>query len=373
MLNILTIDLEDYFQVHAFSKCIRCQDWGNYEGRVEHNTYRLLDILDAAVPPPIGDTPDVFRPTPCVPDSSSASRRGSGVKATFFVLGWIAERYPGLIREIKKQGHEIASHGYDHQVISSMSPGQFRADIHRSKSILEDLISENVLGYRAPTYSIGHKQLWALKILAEEGYRYDSSIFPIRHDIYGIPDAPRFPFTISFNGNGKIELPRHYGSTASRQHGTIATPQHVDSPHFSHSNPQSLIHNPQSIVEFPISTVRFGNINIPISGGGYFRLFPYSLVRKGLTRINQVEGQPFVFYLHPWEIDPDQPRINHLNFKSRFRHYINLGKTEKKLKNILGDFNFSSMRNVLELKNNTAVPQHECFGSIPTPVQNRVL
>jgi polysaccharide deacetylase family protein (PEP-CTERM system associated) len=290
MLNILTIDVEDYFQVHAFSKCIRYQDWETYESRVERNTERLLEIL-------------------------------GGVKATFFVLGWIAQRYPGLVRKIKEQGHEIASHGCDHQLVSSMSPDQFREDVRRSKSILEDIIGEAIIGYRAPNYSIGYHQLWALQILAEEGYRYDSSIYPIHHDTYGIPDAPRFPFVIPFKGNGDSPL------TAS----DCARKPYAD-----------------SLIEFPLSTVRIGNLNIPMAGGGYFRLFPYDVVRRGLRRINRREERPFIFFLHPWEVDPEQPRIRGALMKSRFRHYLNLRRTERRFEKLVRDFPFSSAKEVIE-------------------------
>lgn len=311
---MLTIDVEDYFQVHAFSKCVRYQDWGNYECRVERNTYRLLDILDAAVP-----TPVVGPLTPYA-------------KATFFVLGWVAERYPILVKEIKARGHEVASHGCNHQIISAMSPEQFREDIHKSKSILEDLTGDAVIGYRAPNYSMGDQQLWALEILAEEGYQYDSSIYPIHHDTYGMPDAPRFPFTIVFNGNGN--------SSRSAPDSSWA----VD------SSPCALRLKPYAdfFTEFPLSTVRLFNVNIPVSGGGYFRLFPYQMVKKGLRRINREEERPFIFFLHPWEIDAEQPRIRGAGVRSTVRHYLNIKRTERKFRSLLKDFQFTSIQAMID-------------------------
>ena len=303
MLNVLTIDVEDYFQVNAFSKCIRYEDWGTYECRVERNTHRLLDILDAA-------------------------DRTPSVKATFFVLGWVAERYPILVKEIKARGHEVASHGCNHQIISAMSPEQFREDVRRSKFILEDLTGDAVAGYRAPNYSMGRGQLRALEILAEEGYRYDSSIYPIHHDTYGMPDAPRFPFTIVFNGNGN--------SSRSARDSSWA----VD------SSPYALRLKPyaDSLIEFPLSTVRLFSVNIPVSGGGYFRLFPYQMVKKGLGRINREEERPFIFFLHPWEIDAEQPRIRGTGVRSTVRHYLNIKRTERKFRSLLEDFKFTSIQ-----------------------------
>lgn len=315
MLNALTIDIEDYFQVHAFSHIIRYEDWGKFECRVERNTYRILEIL--------ADPPNIESRTP--------------VRATFFCLGWIAERYPKLINEIHSRGHEIACHGYAHQLVYKQTPEEFRKDIRKAKTLLEDIIGSEVIGYRAPSYSITEKSLWALKILAEEGFKYDSSIFPIRHDFYGIPSAPRFPFMVSLNNNGSPEF------------GPLLNIPNLEpqTPNSEFQNLKSEIGNRQSIIEFPLSTVRLANLNLPISGGGYFRLLPYFLFKKGLKRINDRESRSFIFYLHPWEIDPDQPRIREAGLKSRFRHYVNLGKTERRLINLISDFPFSSIRELL--------------------------
>jgi len=210
-----------------------------------------------------------------------------------------------------------------------MIPDEFRGDIRKSRKILEDIIGEEVIGYRAPSYSITNKSRWAFEVLVEEGFKYDSSIFPIRHDFYGMPDAPRFPFVVSLNGNNKFEfsiLNFELNTAAPNNRSTAA---------------------PNSIVEFPISTVKVLGTNFPISGGGYFRLFPYPIIRKGLKRINEVEKESFMFYIHPWEIDPNQPRINGLSSRSKFRHYVNLNKTEFKFKKLLSDFEFSSIRELL--------------------------
>ena len=284
LINALTIDLEDYFQVEAFASRINYNDWDNYPCHIEKNTKKILDILDFYQ-----------------------------IKATFFCLGWIAKRYPLLIKTIAQKGHEIASHGYAHKPIYKQSPKEFREDIKRTKNILEDIIGKPVFGYRAPTYSITQKTLWALEILAEEGYKYDSSIFPIKHDLYGIPNAPRFPFVITFQRS-----------------------------------------NVQTFFEFPLTTLRILNINIPIAGGGYFRLFPYVFIKNALKYINIKEKKPFIFYLHPWELDPNQPRINHIPWRSRFRHYVNLNKAERKFKKILSDFKFCS---ILEILNKSRLNQ----------------
>jgi len=281
MLNALTIDVEDYFQVEAFASVIDPKKWENYPSRVEINTKKILDILDEYQ-----------------------------INATFFCLGWVAERQSDLIKEILARGHEVASHGYAHQPIYKQSPDIFRQDIRKTKKILEDITGKPVFGYRAPTYSITQKTLWALEILAEEGYKYDSSIFPIRHDLYGIPDAPRFPFNVN-----------------------MLIPSNVQT----------------RLIEFPLTTLRILNLNIPIAGGGYFRLFPYVFVKKALKHINVKEKKLFIFYFHPWELDPNQPRINHIPWRSRFRHYVNLDKTEKKLKKLLSDFKFSTVLEVLSI------------------------
>jgi len=277
MLNALTIDVEDYFQVNAFEPYVARDTWESYPLRVADNVKRLLDLLDE------------FQ-----------------VKATFFVLGWVAERVPGTVREIRGRGHEIACHGYGHQLIYRIGPKAFRDDVRRAKSILEEVAGVEVVGYRAPTYSITEKSLWAFDILIEEGYTFDSSVFPIYHDTYGMPDAPRFPFTVR------------------RESGTLR--------------------------EFPLTTlpIEVGRLKyrLPIAGGGYLRLLPVPLIKRGIERINNDEGQPAVLYLHPWEIDPGQPRIE-AGWKSRFRHYNNLAKTEGKLRYLLNGVRYGTMTQVL--------------------------
>jgi polysaccharide deacetylase family protein (PEP-CTERM system associated) len=312
MFNILTIDIEDYFQVQAFSSVIKYEDWDKFECRIERNTDRILEILDSV-------------------------RSPQKVQGTFFVLGWIAERYPDLVRRIQKEGHEIACHGYAHKLIYNQSKEEFREDIRKTKSTLEDIIGDEVIGYRAPSYSIIDKSKWAFEVLVEGGFKYDSSIFPIRHDYYGIPNAPRFPFIISLNETSNVEFSML--NFEEQQHRSTSAPNNL----LTHS-----LINSNSLIEFPISTVRILGQNIPISGGGYFRLFPYPLIKKGLKRINEVEQKPFIFYMHPWEIDPDQPRINGLSSRSKFRHYVNLNKTENKFKRLLGDFQFSTVRDLIE-------------------------
>ncbi len=309
--NALTIDVEDYFQVHAFSSVINPADWDNYESRVEGNTYRILEILS----------------NPAVSNGSSNS-----IKATFFILGWIAERYPGLVKEIAGQGHEIASHGYRHELVTNQGPDEFRADIAKTKKILEDITGEDVVGYRASTYSITKKTLWALRVLTEEGYRYDSSIFPVHHDVYGFPEAPRFPFKVSLNG--EVQTVRSFAAANS----------------FARSNISNGPNDSNILWEFPISTVRFFGQNLPVAGGGYFRLFPYWLVKRLLGHINRTEQRPFIFYLHPWELDPDQPRIDNASLKSRLRHYLNLDKVENRFRRLLSNFNFIPIRDMMDKK-----------------------
>lgn len=272
--NALTVDVEDYFQVSAFAKNVNQQDWDKYPLRVEKNTQRLMDIFDDAQ-----------------------------VKATFFVLGWVADRNRGLIKEIAQRGHEVASHGYSHQLIYNQSQKVFREETIRSKLLLEDITQAPVRGYRAASYSITKDSLWALDIIAEAGFDYDSSIFPVRHDRYGIPDAKEAPHIIK-------------------------TP------------------NGQSLVEFPLSTAKIFNYKLPIAGGGYFRLYPYALSRAGLRQVNS-RKQPFIFYLHPWEIDPDQPNIE-TGWLSRFRHYNNLDKCESRLQRLMKDFEFGTVFEVLD-------------------------
>jgi polysaccharide deacetylase family protein (PEP-CTERM system associated) len=277
MLNALTIDVEDYFQVSAFERHVRRADWDSYPLRVDGNTRRILDILDTFA-----------------------------IKATFFVLGWIAERLPALVKEIHRRGHEIACHGYGHELIYTIGAERFREDIRRAKLILENICGERVNGYRAPSYSITRKSLWALDILVEEGYAYDSSIFPVYHDTYGIPGAERFPHMLQTKAG--------------------------------------------SLVEFPLTTLplRFGwkTMSLPIAGGGYLRLFPVGIIRQGIAVINKHDRQPAVLYFHPWEIDPDQPRIK-AGLKSRFRHYLNLPRTEAKLSHLFNSLKFTTMREVL--------------------------
>ena len=276
MLNALTIDVEDYFQVSAFERHVRRDEWDHYPLRVEGNTSRILDMLDEF-----------------------------GVKATFFVLGWVAERCPNLVREINRRGHEIACHGYGHELIYRIGPDKFRKDVHRAKTVLEDISGEKVYGYRAPSYSITGKSLWALDILAEEGFSYDSSIFPIIHDIYGIPGGKRFIHDIVTQGG--------------------------------------------NIKEFPISTfplkIGWWHYRMPIAGGGYLRLFPAPLIGRAINYINIRERQPTVVYFHPWEIDPNQPRIR-ARLKSRFRHYLNLDRMELKIRFLLNNIKFSPMRDI---------------------------
>jgi polysaccharide deacetylase family protein (PEP-CTERM system associated) len=265
--NALTVDVEDYFQVEVFASTIDRSDWEKLPRRVERNTERVLDIL--------GET---------------------GARATFFVLGWVAKRHPLLARRIVGEGHELASHGFDHLRADRQTPEEFRSDVRRSKQLLEDVGGAPVLGYRAPTFSIGGGNRWAHAILLEEGYRYSSSVYPIKHDLYGTPCAPRTPFA---------PLP--------------------------------------GMIEIPLSTVRLLCANLPASGGGYFRLLPYRFSRGLLKHARRVHRSPAIFYLHPWEIDPDQPRQRAVPLLSRFRHYINLGCTEPRLRRLLGDFTWMRM------------------------------
>jgi len=274
-LNALTVDVEDYFHVAAFARDIDAKDWPTLPARVEENTRRILDVLDEA-----------------------------GVSATFFVLGWVAERHPALIREIHRRKHEVACHGLNHKLIYEQSPAEFRTETLRSKQLLEDLVSAPVLGYRAASYSITQASYWAVDIIAEAGFRYDSSIVPVHHDLYGLPTASAEPH----------RLVTERGS---------------------------------SIVEFPPTTYNLFGRRIPVAGGGYFRLYPYALTRFFLNKINRVQRRPFIFYLHPWEVDPDQPRIR-TNLRSRFRHYTNLGKTEPRLRRLIADFQFDTVRHVIE-------------------------
>jgi polysaccharide deacetylase family protein (PEP-CTERM system associated) len=275
VINAFSVDVEDYFQVGAFAKIISLKDWDAWPPRVVENTKRILGILAAAPKP---------------------------VKATFFVLGWIAERFPNLVSEIARQGHEIASHGYGHQLVYTLTEDEFRNDVRSTKKMLQDQSGQSVTGYRAPSFSIIKRTPWAHRILAEEGYTYDSSVFPIYHDLHGNPGAPREIHTIQ-TGAG-------------------------------------------SILEFPPAVItRFGK-NIPTGGGGYFRFFPYFMTARWLREINTL-GKPFVFYIHPWEVDPDQPHIPGASFKSRFRHYLNLKQTASRLEKLLRQFDFAPVREVI--------------------------
>lgn len=296
MLNALTIDVEDYFQVTAFERCVRRDEWDRYPLRVADNTLRILDLLDEF-----------------------------DIRATFFVLGWVAKRCPALVREIGARGHEVACHGYGHRRVYTQTRHEFRDDVRKSKALLEDLTGAAVLGYRAPSYSISLDSLWAFDELSSAGYRYDSSVFPIRHDLYGIPDWPRFPFSVARTADG-IWVPEWNG----------------DGDEVSGCGEKS------RMMEIPITTLKIAGKSVPIAGGGYFRLFPYSFTSWGLRRINRTEKRPFVFYLHPWELDPGQPRMPGAGLRSRLRHYLNIGKTEQRFRRLLGEFEFSTMNRLFE-------------------------
>jgi polysaccharide deacetylase family protein (PEP-CTERM system associated) len=273
--NALTIDVEDYFHVTALASAVDRRRWSEFESRVEGNTQRLLDLFAK-----------------------------EGVTGTFFVLGWVAEHCPALVRDVYRAGHEIACHGLTHELVYKQTPAVFHEETRRAKQMLEDLIGARVRGYRAATYSIVAESLWAIDILRELGFEYDSSIFPIRHDLYGIPDAPRFPY--------------HPGSG--------------------------------SLLEIPLTTIELAGCRLPCSGGGYFRLLPYPVFRWALQRVNQRDRQPVVFYCHPWEIDPDQPRVGGTSLRSRFRHYLNLSATEQRLKSLLRDFSWGRMDEVFGIQ-----------------------
>lgn len=262
--NAFTCDVEDYFQVSALAPHFPPEKWDSVPCRVERNVERVLELLD-----------------------------GHGARGTFFTLGWIAERFPQLVRRIADAGHEVASHGYGHQRASDLTPGSFSADIRLAKAILEDITGRAVTGYRAPSFSIGTANLWAHDCIAEEGYRYSSSVYPVRHDHYGIPDAPRFPWRL-----------------------------------------------PNGLVEVPITTLHLFGRNWPAGGGGFFRLLPYALSRWQIAHFNTRDKRPAIFYFHPWELDPDQPRVTDATTKTRFRHYINLSRTAARLDRLLSDFSW---------------------------------
>lgn len=281
LTNAMTVDVEDYYQVEAFSGHVDRMDWPNYESRIECNVDRLLQQF-----------------------------ADHGIHGTFFTLGWIGEHYPRLTRRIVEAGHELASHGYNHTRVDHQSPDDFRLDARKTKQILQDLGGLEVWGYRAASFSISHKTPWAFEILSEEGYAYSSSVYPIRHDLYGMPTAPRFA--------------------------------HKPDAH-------------SDILEIPITTVSLLNRNFPCGGGGYFRLLPYGVSRWAMRRVNRQDGQPCVFYCHPWEIDPDQPRMQNLSLKTRVRHYVNLGRMTDRLAALLSDFAWDRMDRVF-LGEKTGVP-----------------
>jgi polysaccharide deacetylase family protein (PEP-CTERM system associated) len=278
--NALTIDVEDYFQVSAFAPYIRREEWETRECRVERNVERIMALLDER-----------------------------GVKATFFTLGWIAERYPQLVRRIVDGGHELASHGYGHERASDLSPEAFAQDVGRAKKLLEDIAGHEVRGYRAPSFSIGTANLWAFDQLARAGYRYSSSIYPIKHDHYGMPDSPRFAYRV---GCGLIEI--------------------------------------------PVTTLRLGRHNLPSSGGGYFRLLPYALSRWMIQRINREDRESAIFYFHPWELDAEQPRIPGIDLKTRFRHYVNIPRMPGRLASLLADFRWGRMDQIFLAHERLAPP-----------------
>ena len=268
--NALTVDVEDYFQVSALAPYISRSDWERIPCRVERNVEVILELFAEA-----------------------------GAHATFFTLGWIADRYPALVRRIATAGHEIASHGYEHLRIHEQTPSDFSLDITRAKSLLEDLAGAEVKGYRAPSFSISAKTLWAFDEIANAGYRYSSSVYPVQHDLYGMPEAPRFPYR-----------PR------------------------------------ADLLEIPVTTAPVLNRNLPAGGGGYFRLLPYTVSRALIRRVNTLDRRPAVFYFHPWEIDAAQPRVPGTSYKARFRHYLNLHRTERRLRRLLRDFRWRRMDEV---------------------------
>jgi polysaccharide deacetylase family protein (PEP-CTERM system associated) len=309
--NAMTCDLEEYFQVQNFEGIVARDDWATLPSRLEATTGRVLDLLAEA-----------------------------GVRATFFVLGWNAERHPEVVRRIADAGHEIASHGYAHRMIFEQSPEEFREDVRRAKALLEDLAGQGVWGYRAPTFSITERSRWALDVLGEEGYRYDSSIFPIRHDRYGIPGAPRFLHEVE-RGTGTFCRNGLVGA------GPCACPSPATSKGAgTGTRPYAGCLPPFPLVEFPPTTVRVLGCNVPVAGGGYLRLFPVSLVRAALRRVNRA-GHPVIVYFHPWELDPEQPRLPVRGLR-RFRHYVNLGRMADKLRRLLRALSFTTARAVVE-------------------------
>lgn len=279
LVNALTVDVEDYFQVSAFASRIARSEWDALPSRIEQNVDRILRLL--------GD---------------------ARTQATFFTLGWIGQRYPRLVRAIVSEGHELASHGFGHHRSTEQTRQAFLEDISRSKAVLEDVGGVRVRGYRAPSFSVDKSNPWVFDCIAEAGYQYSSSVYPIRHDHYGLPDAPRFAFE-------------------SRA----------------------------GLLEVPITTICMLGNNWPAGGGGYFRLMPYRLSRWLIRRVNAVDGQPAVFYFHPWELDPEQPRVAGIGLKSRIRHYVNLARTERRITRLLADFKWDRMDRVF-LKGLASLP-----------------
>ena len=339
-INVLSIDLEDYFMVSAFENVVRRKDWGRYESRIERSTYQLLEILNNVQLHNANNTPSMHKSEPKIHRSP---------KATFFCLGWVAERFPHLIKEIHSQGHEIASHGYNHRTITSMSNKEFREDVRKSKAILEDLIGVRILGYRAPSYSITRRTLWALQILAEEGYLYDSSIFPIHHDRYGIPNAPRYPFYIELGDAdilSQLKAPKYIKNIrrCDDQPGTKKSNSAMQDPVPLTPHPAPT----DFIIEFPLSTIRLFGLNIPFSGGGYFRFLPLWFILWAVRHIPHNGNYYLIFYIHPWEIDPTQPKVQGISLISRFRHYSNIKQTENRLKKLLQVISFSSFYKILK-------------------------
>lgn len=275
MLNAISVDVEDFFHVEAFASCVSRTDWDSFSPRVEKNVARVLELFARY-----------------------------NTLGTFYVLGWVAQRFPQLVRQIERAGHEIGCHGFSHQHIGRQTPGIFRLDIREARNRLMDEVQKPVVCYRAPSFSITSNTLWALEVLVEEGFKIDSSIFPVKHDLYGMPDAPRFPYWRQTSGHS-------------------------------------------AIFEFPPSTVQLGNFNLGVGGGGYFRLIPYFISKRALRYINKKEYKPAMVYFHPWEIDPDQPRIP-AKLRSRLRHYTNLSTMESKIEQLLRDFRFTTVTRTSE-------------------------
>jgi len=282
IVNAMTVDVEDYFHASAFDQVVSRASWDTLESRVVNNTRQLLQLFNV-----------------------------QNVRGTFFILGWVADRFPSLVRDIASYGHELASHGYHHQLVYTLTPEQFREDVRRAKHTIEQIAGVTVRGYRAPSFSIVKQSLWALDVLIEEGYRYDASIFPIRHDRYGIADAPRHAHVIQ----------RPAGS----------------------------------IVEIPSSTVRIAGANYPVAGGGYFRLYPYALTKRAIIEVNGRDQQPVVVYIHPWEVDPEQPRLP-ASMMTQLRHHIGMNTTVDKLRRVINDFAFAPISEVIDSATAQTIP-----------------